>query len=65
MGLVRAGPVPHDDCMRNLACKARPRQGQHTAFGFTDPVLYRLNGTPALHDIVPSTGTPAHRGASR
>ena len=34
---------------------ADAQQGQHTAFGFTDPVLYRLNGTPALHDILPST----------
>ncbi len=38
---------------------ADAQQGQHTAFGFTDPALYRLNGTPALHDILPSTsGTP-------
>jgi subtilase family serine protease len=34
---------------------ADAQQGQHTAFGFTDPVLYRLNGTRALHDILPST----------
>jgi subtilase family serine protease len=34
---------------------ADAQQGQHTAFGFTNPVLYRLNGTPALHDILPST----------
>lgn len=34
---------------------ADAQQGQHTAFGFTDPVLYQLNGTPALHDILPST----------
>jgi subtilase family serine protease len=34
---------------------ADAQQGQHTAFGFTDPALYRLNGTPALHDILPST----------
>ena len=39
---------------------ADAQQGQHEAFGFTDPVLYRLNGTPALHDILPSTSrTPA------
>jgi subtilase family serine protease len=38
---------------------ADAQQGQPTAFGFTDPVLYQLNGTPALHDILPSTsGTP-------
>jgi subtilase family serine protease len=34
---------------------ADAQQGQHTVYGFTDPVLYRLNGTPALHDILPST----------
>jgi hypothetical protein len=34
---------------------ADAQQRQHTVFGFTDPVLYRLNGTPALHDILPST----------
>jgi subtilase family serine protease len=34
---------------------ADAQQGQHTAFGFTDPALYRLTGTPALHDILPST----------
>jgi subtilase family serine protease len=38
---------------------ADAQQGQHTVFGFTDPVLYRLNGTSALHDTLPSTsGTP-------
>jgi subtilase family serine protease len=34
---------------------ADAQQGQHTPFGFTNPVLYQLNGTPALHDILPST----------
>src|SRR5262249_61509223 len=34
---------------------ADAQQGQHKAFGFTDPVLYRLNGTPALYDVLPST----------
>ena len=34
---------------------ADAQQGQHEAFGFTDPVLYRLNGTSALHDMLPST----------
>jgi subtilase family serine protease len=39
---------------------ADAQQGQHTVFGFTDPVLYRLNGTSALHDMLPSTSaTPA------
>jgi subtilase family serine protease len=38
---------------------ADAQQGQPTAFGFNDPVLYQLNETPALHDILPSTsGTP-------
>jgi subtilase family serine protease len=38
---------------------ADAQQGQHTAFGFTSPVLYRLNGTQAIRDILPSTsGTP-------
>jgi subtilase family serine protease len=34
---------------------ADAQQGQQIAFGFTDPVFYRLNGTPAFHDILPST----------
>jgi subtilase family serine protease len=34
---------------------ADAQQGQHKAFGFTDPVFYRLNGTRAFHDILPST----------
>jgi subtilase family serine protease len=34
---------------------ADAQQGQRARFGFTDPVLYRLNGTPALHDMLPST----------
>ena len=38
---------------------ADAQQGQNEAFGFTNPVLYRLNGTPALYDMLPSTsGTP-------
>jgi subtilase family serine protease len=34
---------------------ADAQQGQHEAFGFTDPVLYQLNGTRAFHDLLPST----------
>jgi subtilase family serine protease len=34
---------------------ADAQQGQHQPFGFTDPALYRLSGTAALHDVVPST----------
>jgi len=34
---------------------ADAQQGQHTVFGFTGSVLYRLDGTTALHDILPST----------
>lgn len=34
---------------------ADAQQGQRVAFGFADPVLYLLNGTPALNDILPST----------
>jgi hypothetical protein len=36
---------------------ADAQQGQHTAFGFTNPVLYRLNGTQAIRDILPSTSS--------
>jgi subtilase family serine protease len=39
------------------------QQGQHTAFGFTSPVLYQLIGTPAIRDILPST--PATPGLLR
>jgi len=34
---------------------ADAQQGQHKAFGFTDPVFYRMNGTSAFHDMLPST----------
>ena len=34
---------------------ADAQQGQPTPFGFTDPALYRLNGTSALRDVMPST----------
>lgn len=36
---------------------ADAQQGQRTAFGFTDPVLYRLRGTSAVRDILPSTAS--------
>ena len=36
---------------------ADAQQGQSTAFGFTDPVFYRLSGTPAFYDILPSTSS--------
>jgi hypothetical protein len=42
---------------------ADAQQGQQTVFGFTDPVLYRLNGTSALHDMLPSIS--ATRGLFR
>jgi subtilase family serine protease len=38
---------------------ADAQQGQPTPFGFTDPVLYRLGGTKALHDVLPSTSGTA------
>jgi subtilase family serine protease len=43
---------------------ADAQQGQRKAFGFTDPVIYRLGSTPAIHDILPSTSrTPGlYRG---
>src|SRR6202034_2257650 len=43
---------------------ADAQQGQPTPVGFTDPALYRLNGTTALNDTLPSTSrTPGlYRG---
>lgn len=49
--------------MRYLAAEAhirsrsqsRRQQGQHNAVGVTDPVLYRLTGTPALRAVLPPT----------
>jgi subtilase family serine protease len=39
---------------------ADAQQGQHGAFGFTDPVLYKLHGTQAFRDVLPVTGhTPS------
>lgn len=34
---------------------ADAQQGQPVPFGFTNPVLYRLAGTTAIRDILPST----------
>jgi subtilase family serine protease len=34
---------------------AAAQQGQHRVFGFTNPALYRLSGTTALHDMLPLT----------
>jgi subtilase family serine protease len=45
----------------SLACPliaglvADAQQGQRTSFGFINPLIYRLAGTPALHDILPVT----------
>jgi subtilase family serine protease len=36
---------------------ADAQQGQPVPFGFTNPVLYRLNGTKAVRDILPSTAS--------
>jgi subtilase family serine protease len=36
---------------------AAAQQGQHEVFGFTNPVLYRLRGTSALRDMLPSTAS--------
>jgi subtilase family serine protease len=40
---------------------ADAQQGQPVPFGFTNPVLYRLNGTKALRDILPSTASTQGR----
>ena len=49
----------------SLACPliaglvADAQQGQPSAFGFINPLLYRLSGTAAFHDILPvSASTP-------
>jgi len=36
---------------------ADAQQGQKSAFGFINPLLYRLAGTRALHDILPVTAS--------
>jgi len=36
---------------------ADAQQGQKSAFGFINPLLYRLAGTQALHDILPVTAS--------
>jgi subtilase family serine protease len=36
---------------------ADAQQGQKSAFGFINPLLYRLAGTRAFHDILPVTAT--------
>jgi subtilase family serine protease len=40
---------------------ADAQQGQPVPFGFTNPVLYRLTGTKALRDILPSTASTRGR----
>jgi len=36
---------------------ADAQQGQRSVFGFTDPAFYRLSGTRALRDMLPSTAS--------
>jgi subtilase family serine protease len=36
---------------------ADAQQGQKSAFGFINPLIYRLAGTPAFHDILPVTAS--------
>jgi len=53
---------------------ADAQQGQKAAFGFINPLIYRLAGTPAFHDVAPVTAAmppqdrvawePASGGAS-
>lgn len=39
---------------------ADAQQGAHAGFGFTNPVFYRLHGTSAFYDMLPSTSrTPS------
>ncbi|ACU77049.1 Peptidase S53 propeptide [Catenulispora acidiphila DSM 44928] len=40
-------------CPLVAALVADAEQGQGSAFGFINPLLYRLAGTPALHDVLP------------
>jgi subtilase family serine protease len=43
----------------SLACPliaglvADAQQGQRSTFGFLNPLMYRLAGTPAVHDVLP------------
>jgi subtilase family serine protease len=38
---------------------ADAQQGQQSSFGFINPLIYRLAGTPAFHDVLPvNTSTP-------
>ena len=50
-----------------MACLvAAAQQGGKVPFGFLNPVLYKLAGTSALHDVLPITATtPAlYRGTA-
>ncbi|SEG90632.1 Pro-kumamolisin, activation domain [Actinacidiphila yanglinensis] len=40
-------------CPLVAALVADAQQGRGRPFGFVDPLLYRLAGTPALHDVLP------------
>ncbi|MFF0343871.1 protease pro-enzyme activation domain-containing protein [Kribbella sp. NPDC004875] len=39
------------------ALVADAQQGRRSTFGFINPLIYRLHGTPAFHDILPVTAT--------
>ena len=46
-------------CPQIAGLVADAQQGQPSAFGFINPLLYRLSGSPAFHDILPvSASTP-------
>jgi len=49
---VRTGPRPGRGCGSGSM-----QQGMKVPFGFLNPVLYKLAGTSALHDVLPLTAT--------
>ncbi|MGW7684886.1 S53 family peptidase [Kribbella sp. NPDC054772] len=51
--MINAGTSLSAPLVAGLVADAQ--QGQHSHFGFINPVLYRLHGTPAVHDVLPVT----------
>jgi subtilase family serine protease len=61
--MVNAGTSLSAPLVAGLVADAQ--QGRHSTFGFINPLIYRLHGTPAFHDVLPVTAaTPKQNRAA-